>query len=521
MIELSFLNEFNPALVYGFQPESSPEREPENETILNALIPEAQQHQDMFDAYLYAQEIVLPVLRTTKDTLAETQLLDWIKTLHGFMGNSLMKTMGEKAGLYTQKLVFRWHQGSMLNHHLIHYFSNVHTVKNDKQLARLLAKELNVNYKDIFKFIKLLHKLKSNNEVNLDPSQADFLAALNPDFIPGATVLHKLATAYHHTFLTEEEKKLADKIVKICMPPSQVSGAMEAYATKTIANLKQCRTDDLDQICSFLAESFYDLTEIHPFGNANGRVATCLMNIFLRHFNLPSILLREVGQRNVDNTDYAYAIAQIDKSIHPLKELIKKRVIAAQSQPSSDNTLKQLVLLRVELSNVAERILQIRPGYNLELLRSEATKNISSAIKGLDTINATIIFLKEAIRIGLKTEEHFNKQTQSGPYSLTILSNEQKQQLSEGVEKLTECPGWKVSQTKGLVVWAQFNSEGEAKQAASKIMLHHIADLTVAQRADKKEFWVVKCDNIQFQKLVQLTMDKGEKEEISSSAQLV
>ena len=139
-------------------------------------------------------------------------------------------------------------------------------------------------------------------------------------------------------------------------------------------------------------------------------------------------------------------------------------------------------------------------------------------MKGLDTNTATIMLLKETIRIALKTEEYFKNKATSAPYSLALLNNQQKEQLIEGVEKLTKCTGWKVSQTKGLVIWAQFNSESEAKEAAKKIIPHNIAVLTVAQRSDKKEFWVVKCDNVQFQKLVQLTMDKGEKEEISSSA---
>ncbi len=61
--DLDKLTEFNSALVYSFVPEPSIKALLGSKTYEYRLIPEAAQRQDMLDAYLHAQKVILPQLR--------------------------------------------------------------------------------------------------------------------------------------------------------------------------------------------------------------------------------------------------------------------------------------------------------------------------------------------------------------------------------------------------------------------------------------------------------------------------
>ncbi len=97
---------------------------------------------------------------------------------------------------------------------------------------------------------------------------------------------------------------------------------MDAFADQMLARFAKCNPENLDQVSEFLAEMFYQLTEIHPYANANGRTALAMVNIFLRYFNLPSILLRHPGEKDDKKSAYSEAIAQLDKTREPLQQLI-------------------------------------------------------------------------------------------------------------------------------------------------------------------------------------------------------
>lgn len=138
--------------------------------------------------------------------------------------------------------------------------------------------------------------------------------------------LNKLSSAYNLGQLSTTEKNIVDKIVKVCMLPPHIPEAMNQWANETITQYHNCDPVNLDQVCDFLTNTFYKLTEIHPFGNANNRTATCLMNIFLRSLGYPSILLSYPGGRDNKNSQYQKAFAEIDSSLLPLKALIHDRI---------------------------------------------------------------------------------------------------------------------------------------------------------------------------------------------------
>lgn len=70
-----FLKEFNPAIAYSFDPESSPNCD--LQTLQETYFHDAGQYQDMMAAYLYAQENLLPLVKTK--SLTSTDLLEHLK----------------------------------------------------------------------------------------------------------------------------------------------------------------------------------------------------------------------------------------------------------------------------------------------------------------------------------------------------------------------------------------------------------------------------------------------------------
>lgn len=332
MLDLSRLTEFNHALIYGFEPESSPRRLAGSETFEDALFPEAGQHQDMLNAYLYAQETILPQIKKIGlPNITPDMLIEWVKTIHGFIGNSLMQAHDRKSGEYTNEIILRWHLGAELGSHFILYLSGLHEYKSPQQLAKFLNKKFDMDYQSALDFISLLEKITKDERYTIHGSLKPFIDYSSPG-IKGILVLNKLASAYNLNQLSNSEKGTVNRIVKICMFPPLIPEAMNQWAQNTIKQLQACDSKDLKNASEFLANTFYELTEVHPFGNANGRTATCLTNIFLRTFGYPSIVLRHPGERENKNSLYQKAFAEIDSSLIPLIELISTRVIEAQEK---------------------------------------------------------------------------------------------------------------------------------------------------------------------------------------------
>lgn len=62
-LKLQQLTEFNEALVYGFEPESSLPSTLRLGTIEETIFTKAPQYTDMLNAYLYAQNTVIPSIK--------------------------------------------------------------------------------------------------------------------------------------------------------------------------------------------------------------------------------------------------------------------------------------------------------------------------------------------------------------------------------------------------------------------------------------------------------------------------
>jgi|GEM_PF-4355101 len=97
---------FNPALIYGFDPESIADP---NASLYKRAIHSSMQFLDMQTAYLYAQDVIVPALRSNPETATVKQLLKWNQELHQHIAAALAKDQGFIAGNYSEKILTRWH----------------------------------------------------------------------------------------------------------------------------------------------------------------------------------------------------------------------------------------------------------------------------------------------------------------------------------------------------------------------------------------------------------------------------
>ncbi|MBX9703320.1 MAG: Fic family protein [Silvanigrellaceae bacterium] len=517
MYNLAELTEFDPAIIYGFQPESSPERHAGSENLKDTLLPESRQYEEILEAYLYAQRVILPILKEKGPLIEKKQLLEWIKTLHGFMAKTVLgyekldpnkhysqevaEYLKVEPGEYVNKDVLRWHKGNEILGDFVNYFSKNHHCKNDQSFISFLVTTRGLKNNEARDFIKLLHKLETDKSISLSPSQEMGVNTRAPQFKAGTLVLNRLTSAYQQSLLTVEERQQVEKIVKICIDPREVPSAMEAYAEKTLAALVACDKADLDQVSHFLAESFYDFTGLHPFPNANGRVATCLMNVFLKYFGYESILLRCPGEKQDENSDYSKAIEQIDATRVPLQTHIKKQILLPKEHRFADENLEKLIELRVTLSDVLQRILNKRPSFSPDLLQNRlySDKSFMKTLYGLNSHQQTVLFLTAFIKSAEKEYEAIVP-VQNLAIANTALTDKQSEELLAAIKKLSNSE-WKLTRN-GQSLWMQTTDTGLAQEIADRLKTMGTKNTQISRRKDNNAVSVIVCEKSDFPKIL-------------------
>lgn len=509
MLDLSKLSEFNHALVYSFEPESSPQRLAGSQTYEDALYPEAGQYHDMLDAYLYAQENILPLIKKEgiKNIKPET-LIQWVKKLHSHLGKTLLQIHDKQAGEFTQEFILRWHKGNQLVDHFIYYLAGLHPHKPRSSFVSFLNEDFGLDKQATSNFISLLEKIADDKTYTIHESQIPYINYKHPA-IHGIIAINKLATAYNLDQLTYEQKKIVNNIVKICMLPKLIPAAMEQWAGTTVCKLSELDTNDIGKVTEFLTFVFYELTEIHPFANANGRTATCLINLFLRAFDYPSIVLRHPGERKNQNSQYQQAFAQIDSSLLPLQKLIHTRIVEAQKDVFEDKKLKKLIEIRVGFSDLLQQIKRKHPTFDVNRFQQESAgaPETKMALEMENLVDASTFLLSAALTKLAQIEKKLDneKQKKLMMFQPAPLDRQQIPAILDAVKKITGLEGWKQNANSG-VIWLEFPDMDmqKARKAASKLEQTKALRVTVAPRLDNK-IPVLKCENIDYQKLTRFS----------------
>ncbi len=509
MFDLAKLTEFNHALVYGFEPESSVARLEGSESYEDALYPTASQHQDMLEAYLYAQDTLLPQIKTVGlANITADMLLDWVKNIHKFIGKSLMQTANRQSGIYTDRIVLRWHLGMQLNSYFVSYMCEDKAKKSPTEFAKILEDQHGMDYKLALDFIALLEKIAKDETYEIDASLQPMLDYQH-HAIKGLIVINKLSSAYHQNKLSAQEKMVVNKVVKICMFPPAIPAAMNQWAQDIASDIRACDPKDLNKVVSFLTKTFFTLTEIHPFPNGNGRTATCLTNVFLRAFGYPSIVLRQPGERSDKDSLYNKAFNEIDNTLLPLSELIRTRITEAQQEPIVNEALKKMIILRVVFSDVLKETKAKHPEFDLITcqLYIERLPEIANVLKSVPdpTLASTMV-----LQIGISTVINFRKQldnvkeTKQGSFFIPTFTEQDVAKIKQGFSILSQQEGWKVNSKRGMA-WLEINDETAAERIISELNIFKIAKATIAYRVDAQnntKIPVIRCENINPQKLL-------------------
>jgi len=507
MLDLSKLHEFNEALVYGFEPEASPASIVYGPGLVNTIIPNTDQREDMYRAYMHAQEVILPRFRASIDTLTAEELLTWIKALHADMGRTILALFHKKSGVYVDQQVCRWHGGNEINDHLINYLSNLHQCKTDESLARLVAKERNIDYQDMLAFIKVVVKIGNDDSIELSLEERAHVESVLPLERSGSRALYRLTNAFHSNRLSQEEREIVNKIVLVCIPPKEVPVAMDAFAALTVERFKHCPKDDIKALSNFLAELFYEFTDIHPFGNANGRTATAVINLVLRALNYPSILLRHPGDKESESSEYSQAIKHISRTREPLQQLIEKRIHDARVSPFRDEVKKAEVVAKMEISDIAKRMMIKHPQYNIETLTmiQASTAKCHAIMVSDKPMNEKMRDVsQDLLQIMRKKEGELTSVASLAVSAQAFHAPGVKDKASTVVsdlETLTKLSGWKKNGKDGLKVWLEFKDQEEAASFTQQLQQQGFAKIELKYKTEDKSVPVIMCSDIDLAKL--------------------
>lgn len=506
IIDLSKLTEFNQALIYGFEAETTIEALLSGSgSIVDRNLPEAGQYEDMYAAYMWAQGTILPALRAGNPPLTAKLLSEWISKLHQLIAKTLLANAGLESGEYITSSIFRWHHGAVIQHQLIYYFSDKHRCKTDHEISSFLRSN-NGTPANTLDLVKLLRRLLEDKSITMHASEVKEFEESPQEHKKGCLVFYKLHNAYATNKLSDKDKETVNSFVKICKFAFEIPAEMQRFTTNFVENYKKCPKDNLDKFVELLAESFYELTNIHPFDNGNGRVATCLLNIWLRSVNLPSILLRVPGDKENPNSAYSLAFDQIDKTREPLKQLILTNILAAQKQAFVNDQLKQVILLRIEFAAICKRILALAPEFDLELLKREISPMSHVAIMTQPENIAAIFVINEMIGIASRKERALTAKLATPTYALGRLTPDQKAGLLSKLALLSEKSDWSINQKNGLVCWLEkVDGEAEAKLICDKINKAGVATASVRTKTlSDKTIWFVWCESVALQKILAL-----------------
>jgi len=429
------LTEFNHALVYTLvadEPIVSTDR-----GHIEFIMYGASQQQGMYQAYLYAQNSILPRIKEVGLAgITPQQILIWMDEIHLRAATSLVETPHKNINIYAGRpspaQVTIWHEGGDFR----------------AQIYKLIANNKNVNLKskDLTQFIKILFTVR-DQEIKTPADQECFI----DDSIAEKTML-KLSVLYHTPQgLSENDKMIIDKFIKICRPPSTHDATRLQFAENLLNACRTLNPMNLDDLSKLAFTVFHGILDGHWYFNGNGRTAVCLMNTLLRAFGRPCIFLKNPAVDNSEN-NYNKAMQNLDKEPGLLLQHIKNCLLASQShQDYKNESLAKAVMYRIRLTNTGRTIqlnfpqFKINEFYQTVIQEADRLKLFSNEIK-------VLIFFCEKFNAKL---ENLNRLKEIAVLPAPIQKQYDESEKNEILELLTQLSGkqgWKAYKTNGLTV---------------------------------------------------------------------
>lgn len=505
--DLSLITEFDPAIVYGLQPESSCNEDSSKRPVETVLIPSVYQYLDSYQAYLYAQNTIMKAIREKGiNAITPEQLISWIKELNGFLGKSILAERERKSGEYIEEEMFIWRDGSAVGNLAALCIFN----PSYKNIILPQVAQLGVDSKDFEKFLIVLSKINNNDEIVVPESiQSRIKCPKSESSYNVIFLFHKMSYAFNDGKLSQDDMDIINKIVKVCPLRDNVPQLMLNYATDLLKSWNNCSTTKDDDIAALAHQAYYGLTNIHPFGNANGRTATALMNIILRSLDKPSIVLRRCGEEDDKTSPYSVAIASIDSAPDKLKKLILTRMQESSNGTAyQDMKLRKIIETRVLMAKLVYEMKQISPSFDIEKAHSIIINKVPSFILRLpnarDQELGCVQYALAEYQGLLDNLKIMNRPNKITPVVVKKYTKEEQASIIKTLEKLTETTGWKAyNAPEGLVILLEDGDINEARKISSKLNIQGVMCASTMLHA-KTKTPVVKVFDVNEKKLNEL-----------------
>lgn len=498
---LSKITDFNSALIYGFEPEASIKvNNPDydvNQHPVEHLTHGTNQHEDMFNAYYYAQETILKSIREYGiESITAPNILNWLKEIHAKISLALSEDNDNTnlSGNYTAQQIMRWHHSTTMGFGIQLYFVGM----SSKEQLITTADECGLDINVAENFLKILENIYKRKDIAIPDYEKPYITPyINSAIYPAFVAAAKLCNAYKEKMLSDSEKAIVDKVVKICCAPPQIAEKMNVFAINLETAWKLCDKHDVTQVAELCRMAFFEFTEIHPFFNANGRTATCLVNIILRSLGHESILMRNPGDKSDESSSYSLAIEHIDSKPELLRAHFISRINEADNNITYKNEmLETIVQLRLDMTQICAGFNRAFPKFNLLAFWNETGKKASeeidrfllqNQIEDLSDEKITLLvlnFIKLKFSNKLKELEDLKAKPVHSSLIKRQYSAVEKQSCLDKIKDLTGFMNWKSYNTNGLSLLLELNDKEKAKQLTDSLKSVDAFKVTYKLRKD-------------------------------------
>lgn len=316
------------------------------------------QMEDFEQAILYAEQYIIPELQNNakRQKLTPEIFENWLKTLHCIGAQTIMSDYGQFGtlpGQYTDRTIIRIETG------LKGIERDLNTAYDRKVSHDIIDSEVNAILEkyNLSEISETWHSLvkKIRDGIYKVP---DYLAADNylsketavdvkGDFFN--KILDIIKYYCEKELLTDKEKTDLGKII-IIINYKDIENKMKEYSQSMVSKIKTCPPDDAVKLA---ADIYKDLLFIHPFQNANGRIATILLNCILLIFLDHSILLRTVGDKTNPNSQYNLVMTHMRNDPELIYQYVADKL--RNNRPRDEVSLK-LDELRPELYQLKDEM---------------------------------------------------------------------------------------------------------------------------------------------------------------------
>lgn len=549
-MELKEIDQFNPALIYCLDPEASYlYTDPQTvEYLFNGV----GQYNDMYQAYLYAQESILSTIeKIGLANITGDHLVEWLNQIHLRIAKTLGNNFNAPAGEFSKQQVFRWQPDNTVQVVLQCYLSgkfdtlahikeltnanffdisvirqaleifNKSKTKSKEMMATSFAlamlQTLQIDQDIAIGLVKLLDRIHTDETIQVAEDQKPFISSVSQKDSAAISTLLKLAMLYQTNKLTPEEKSVVDKVVKICISPTQYPQEIKKFAQDLVKSWQICNKDNLDDVAALATKAFYEITEIHPYFNGNGRLATCAMNIILRSLGKPSILMRHPMERNDPKSSYSQAIKSINSNSDLLFQHIKNRIKETEAQGDYVNkSLLVIINARINLSKVISQIMVSFPSYDINNSLKYAYSTMPDFFKDSTSENIDKCQLKAITSLTQFCEKLLETLNQKNvalkskvPDVIHRAYNpEETTKVIKKLEEMTNQTGWKSYKKNGLTILLNLEEDKVAQQCVTKLNETGALKAELKRNAETKKP-VVFLDSINLEKLDAIKPLKG------------